>query len=148
MKEEVDFYQVSLKLFLKNNEGEILGLRAKDDSISAGFYDLPGGRINTNEFEVGFPEILKREVKEELGDIKFKFNEKPIAISRNVNLKTGNRIVHIFFEANYIGGEITTSDEHLGYKWINLKEVELNKYFSLGILDGVMMYVDQLTHKN
>jgi 8-oxo-dGTP pyrophosphatase MutT (NUDIX family) len=142
MEEIVDSYQISLKLFLKNSAGEVLGLKAKDDDISAGFYDLPGGRINVDEFEVSFLEILKREVKEELGDVNFEFNEKPVAISRNVNMRTGNRIVHVFFEANYISGGIKISDEHLGYEWINLKEVELNKYFSLGILKGVMMYVD------
>lgn len=140
MKEEVDFYQISLKLFLKNSAGEILGLKAQDDSISAGFFDLPGGRINTNEFELSFFEILKRETEEELGNIEFKFNEKPVAISRNVNTKTGNRIMHIFFEAEYINGEIKISGEHLGYKWINLKEIDLSKYFSLGILKGIIMY--------
>ncbi|MCK9393571.1 MAG: hypothetical protein WCX30_03855 [Candidatus Paceibacterota bacterium] len=53
MNDKVDFYQISLKLILKNSTGEILGLKVKSNSISA-FYDLPWGRISTDEFEVSF----------------------------------------------------------------------------------------------
>jgi 8-oxo-dGTP pyrophosphatase MutT (NUDIX family) len=147
MNEEIDFYQISLKLILKNTNGEILGLKAQSNSISTGFYDLPGGRINTNEFETNFSEILKREVREELGDIKFEFSEKPIAISRNLNKRTGNHILHIFFEGEYLDGEIRISDEHLEYKWINLEKINLSEYFTLGILDGMQTYIQNNTKK-
>jgi len=141
MNEEIDFYQISLKLFLKNANGEILGLKAQSNSISTGFYDLPGGRINTNEFETSFSEILKREAREELGNVKFGLNEKPIAISRNLNKRTGNHILHVFFEGEYLDGEIKISDEHLEYKWINLEKINPSEYFTLGILDGIQAYI-------
>jgi len=33
MKKEKDFYQISLKLLLKNDKGEILALKAVDDKL-------------------------------------------------------------------------------------------------------------------
>ncbi|BFT94239.1 MAG: NUDIX domain-containing protein [Minisyncoccus archaeiphilus] len=138
---EVDFYQVSLKLLLKDDSGAILILKAKEGDISEGYYDLPGGRIDKDEFNKDFVDIMRREVEEELGGVDVIFNQFPVAISRNTNTKTGNRILHLFFEAQYQGGEIRISDEHLSYSWIKLGEVNLEEYFTLGILDGVRMYV-------
>lgn len=144
MKENVDSYQISLKVFLMNSKKEVLILKATDDSISAGYYDLPGGRINIDEFNSSFSIIVKREIAEELGNIQYTFCDNLVAASRNVNTKTGNRILHLFFKAEYLSGELKISEEHLGYKWIDLKAVELDKYFSLGILEGVKMYISSL----
>ncbi len=46
-----DFYMVSLKVFLKNNKGEVLILKSLMGGSYEGFYDLPGGRINIDEYE-------------------------------------------------------------------------------------------------
>ena len=58
MKKEKGIYQVSLKLLLKNDKNEVLILKAADNGSYAGYYDF-GGRIDANEFEVDFLEIIR-----------------------------------------------------------------------------------------
>ena len=147
MKKEKDFYQVSLKLLLKNKKGEILALKGIDNGSYAGYYELPGGRIDTDEFRIDFIEILKREALEEMGNSDFKINPKPVAIGRHLvpasmtSLHKDTHILIVFFEAEYFGGDIKISDEHLDHKWFNLKEIDLEKYFKSGILEGIKMYL-------
>jgi 8-oxo-dGTP diphosphatase len=147
MKKEKDFYQVSLKLFLKNKKGEVLVLKAVDNGSFAGYYDLPGGRIHTDEFKTDFIDILKREVKEEIGNLNFNINNKPAAVGRHLISasvsKSGKdiHVLYIFFEAEYLEGDVVISDEHTGLKWLNLKEVRLEEYFISGILDGVKIFL-------
>ena len=147
MKKERDFYQVSLKLLLKNNEGEILALKGVDNGSFAGYYDLPGGRIDVDEFNTDFYEILKREAEEEIGNVKFTINMKPVAIGRHLIpcsiSKTGKdiHILNVFFEAECEGGDVKISDEHTDHKWLDLEKIELEKYFKSGILEGIKMYL-------
>ncbi len=147
MKKVRDFYQISLKLILKNKKGEVLILKAVPKGSYAGYYDLPGGRIDTDEFGVPFPEIIKREVKEELGNIKFKLKPVPVAIGRHLILarltSAGKdiHIFHVFFEAKYLSGKIKISPEHEGLKWIKLSNKNLSELFRSGILEGMKMYL-------
>lgn len=146
MSKEKDFYQVSLKLILKNNKGEILALKAVDNGSYRGYYDLPGGRIDTDEFSTSFSTIIDREVKEELGDITYRLNNKPVAVGRHfipaamIDIRKDTHVLYLFFEAEYTSGDLKISDEHNGYQWLNLKEIELTDYFTSGILEGVKMY--------
>ncbi len=115
-----DFYQVSLKVFLKNQSGEVLILKARSDGSMAGFYDLPGGRIDEDEFIMPFAEIIAREIKEEIGGgIKIKINPRPVAVGRHLVpahlTKSKEKDLHIlglFFEAEYLSGNIGISTEH------------------------------------
>lgn len=147
MAKENDFYQVSLKAILKNEKGEVLMLGGLDGGSFEGFYDLPGGRIDKNEFVVPLSEIMSREIKEEVGDIEFSLSEAPVAVGRHL-LKAhisyeseDTHVLYLFYEARYIGGEIKTSAEHNSFKWLNLEGVELEKYFKSGILEGMKMYL-------
>ena len=146
MKKERDSYHVSLKLVLKNNKNEILGLKAVSWGSLANFYDLPGGRIDTDEFNTPFAEVIKREASEEIGNVDFHLHLKPIAIGRHLipaSMASEKREIHIlyvFFEADYISGDIKISDEHTGYQWINIKENDPKKYFTSGILEGILAY--------
>ncbi|MFH1404963.1 MAG: NUDIX hydrolase [Patescibacteria group bacterium] len=141
-----DFYQVSLKIILKNDKGEILALNGHPRGSFAGFYDLPGGRIDEDEFITPFVDIIQREVKEEIGDIKMTVNPKPVAIGRHpipASMTSENKdlhILYIFFEANLVKGEIKISNEHDGFKWINIKKSQPAKLFKSGILEGINMY--------
>lgn len=147
MRKEKDFYQISLKLLLKNGKGEMLVLKATDNGSYAGYYDLPGGRIDIDEFKKDFTEILAREVSEEIGDIKFKLQRKPVAISRHLipaSMTSAGKninVLYLFFEALYLSGELKISNEHTGYNWLDLKKTEPTKYFTSGILGGIKMYV-------
>jgi len=105
-----------------------------------GFYDLPGGRIDNDEFETSFSEIISREIK-------YQLQQKPVAVGRHLipasmtSSGKGVHILYLFFEADYRSGKITISDEHIGYKWINLKKIYLDEYFTSGILEGIKMYL-------
>ena len=142
-----DLYQISLKVFLKNKAGEILILKSNKDGSYAGFYDVPGGRIDADEFSVSFEKIVKREVEEEIGSIDYKLNPKPAAISRYLLPAKFNRskkdihVLYIFFEAQYENGDIKISDEHEDHLWLNLSNQPLEKYFKSGILEGIKMYL-------
>lgn len=149
-----DFYQVSLKLLLKNSKGEILALKALDYGSFAGFYDLPGGRIGVDEFETDFKDILTREVREEIGNIRFRFNPKPVAVGRHliqaVLTSEGKdiHVLYIFFEAEYQEGAVKVSREHQGHQWLNLEQIKLSQYFTSGILEGIQMYLGKITRSS
>ncbi len=144
-----DLYQISLKVILKNKLGEALILKADLNGSYAGFYDLPGGRISIDEFSVPFEEVVKREVEEEIGNIDYKINPKPVAIGRYIIPAKFNRpkkdihVLYIFFEAQYENGDIKISDEHDDHLWLNLSNQKLKKYFKSGILDGIKMYLEK-----
>jgi len=144
---EKDFYQVSLKAIIKNNRGEILALEADFSGTMKGFYDLPGGRIDAGEFTVSFSEIIKREIFEEVGNIEFNLNPKPVAIGRHLIpasiSKSGSdiHVLYLFFEAEYLTGQIFISNEHTGFKWVDLLKETPEKLFTSGILEGVKMYL-------
>lgn len=146
-KQNNQFFQVSLKLFLQNDQGEVLILKMPPQSSMAGFYDFPGGRIAESEAMDPFEEIIKREVEEELGaDCRWRLQStKPVAVAchKYPSKKYGREIflLWVFFEATYLGGEIRLSDEHAGYKWVRLGEIELEKYFVRGPLAAVKNYL-------
>jgi 8-oxo-dGTP diphosphatase len=142
-----DVYHVSLKLLLRNERGEILLLKAVDGGSYAGFYDLPGGRIDANEFYTDFADIIAREIKEEIGEIRYTLERKPVAVGRHripAELTTAGKEIHVlylFFVAEYQGGEIHISDEHAGFEWVDVSKVKLEDYFKSGILEGVKMFL-------
>ncbi|HLD61997.1 MAG TPA: NUDIX domain-containing protein [Patescibacteria group bacterium] len=142
-----DLYQISLKVILKNKAGEILLLKSNEDGSYAGFYDFPGGRISIDEFSVSFEDVVKREVEEEIGNIDYKLNSKPVAIGRYLLPAKFNHsgkdihVLYIFFEAQYESGDIKISDEHEDHLWLNLSNQPLDKFFKSGILDGIKMYL-------
>jgi 8-oxo-dGTP pyrophosphatase MutT (NUDIX family) len=139
------FFNVSLKLILENEKGEILGLKCAEKNLISP-YDLPGGRINSDELRIPYEEILAREIKEEVGDdVKYEIDPCPVSISKSIYFsKTLNRencIFMVFFKAKYLGGEIRISDEHIGYKWLDLDAEPASKYFTHGFLDGMERYL-------
>jgi 8-oxo-dGTP diphosphatase len=141
MSDEKDLYNVSLKLLLKNEKGEVLALKADPNGTLAGFYDLPGGRINKDEFYTPMMDILMREVHEEIGDVNVTISPKPIGVGRHIVQKDPE--IHIFivlFEAQITGGEIIISSEHSGKVWVDLLKEDPKKYFTSGHLQAIEMY--------
>src|SRR3989338_7584743 len=84
MKKEKGLYQVSLKVIMKNTKGEILGLKAIDKGSMRGYFDLPGGRIDSDEFYAPFEEIIKREIREEIGVVDYILDNSPVALGRHL----------------------------------------------------------------
>lgn len=151
MKKDKDFYQISLKVIIKNTKGEILLLNADPNGSFAGFYDFPGGRIDTDEFTTPFFDIIKREIVEEVGNIKFVLSSKPVAIGRHLipasMSKNGSdiHILYLFFVAEYLSGDINISNEHIGFKWADFSKEEPAKLLKSGNLEGIKMYLSNTT---
>jgi len=144
-----DFYQISLKLILKNSKGEVLLMKAQNKDTYAGFYDLPGGRINVDEFEVPLPDILRREVWEEISNIQYDLNPHPVAVARHLipaSISVHKRAVHVLYllyEGLYKKGEVTISREHTGFMWVDPRSMELERYLKSGNLEGMRMYLNK-----
>jgi len=139
-------YNISLKCFVKNNNGEILILKTSEDSSFNWMYDFPGWRIDENEFEVDYVDILKREIFEETWISKIKINTKPIAIWRHKAikiLKEDEYIFYVFFEwfIEDENQELIISHEHNDFEWIYLEKIKLEDYFCSWILEWVKMYL-------
>jgi 8-oxo-dGTP pyrophosphatase MutT (NUDIX family) len=147
MKKEKDLYQVSLKLFLKNEKNEVLLLKSVERGSYAGFYDLPGGRIDIDEFRTDFSEIVAREIREEVGDVEYHFHRKPVAVGRHLIpaalASTGKdtHVLYLFFVADYVDGDLEISNEHTAFLWADLSRIEPDRYFISGILEGVRMHL-------
>lgn len=144
---ERDFYQVSLKLALRNAKGEVLFMQAQDRDTYAGFYDLPGGRINEDEFTVPLTDVVHREVREEIGDVAYELNPKPVAVGRHLipaRISKHKRDVHVLYllyEGFYTSGDIIISHEHQGYQWLDPCAIDLAKYLKSGNLEVMRMYL-------
>jgi len=141
------FFHVSLKLVLRNEKGEILILKMPDNSSMAGYYDLPGGRISKEKYDVPFEETIKREIQEELGEkVKYEIKKRPVSYSvHTVPAKPGVEAIQIlmlFFEANYKGGEIVLSDEHKESDWKKVAKSNVKKLFVRGLLQGMSNYLN------
>jgi len=139
-------YQVSLKVFLKNSAGQVLVLKASEEGSYRGSYDLPGGRINADEFRLSFMEVLYREIQEEVGNVDCLIKENPVSLGRHFVPKGPLRddsmqFLYVFFEGEYRGGDIKISPEHTSYEWVDLKTIPLEDYFMSGILEGVQGYL-------
>ena len=119
-KKYADF-NVSLKLILKKN-GKVLILteRHTEETHKAGCVDLPGGRIEKNEENLPLKDLFKREVREELGQVKYKVLG-PAIQYRRVNSVTKKRALITAYEAEYLSGKIKLSSEHSKYEWVDPK---------------------------
>ena len=142
---KVAIYVVSLKVFLKNDRGEVLIVKTPTSSSFHWMYDFPGGRIDEDEFETKYQDILKREIVEELGNVEVELWEKPVAIARHkaVYPKRTEYIYYTFWEWVWQSWTLKLSDEHDDFLWIKLEEVELEKYFCSGMLEAAKMYLNK-----
>ena len=94
---------VSVAALVTNQRGEILLVKSPWRG-----WEYPGGLIEPGET---FQEALHREVREEAG-VKIEITGF-VGICKNIE----RNIVNIDFTANYIGGELTTSEESTEVIW-------------------------------
>jgi len=84
-------------------------------------FDLPGGKIIEGEVDVALS--LKREVLEET-KLHIKVGEPFYTWFFTIPLDSGHRsagkkIFNVGYKCTYVSGDITLSDEHDWYKWVN-----------------------------
>jgi 8-oxo-dGTP pyrophosphatase MutT (NUDIX family) len=141
-------YQISLKCFLKNNKWETLILKTTPSSSFLWTYDFPGWRIDEDEFEVDYIDILKREIFEETWIKSVLIENKVVAIARHKVLAhlrkhsdEDNYIFYIFYEWFLDCEDCVISNEHADFKWVKLEEIILEDYFMSWYLEWVKMYL-------
>lgn len=138
-------YNISLKVFLKNKNWKVLILKTPDSSTFHWKYDFPWGRIDEGEFYTDLLDILDREIKEEVWNIKYDINNKVVAVARHrAQYETHKEDrFYPFYEANILDWSIDISDEHNNFKWVKLEDIILEDYFESGMLDAVKMYLNK-----
>ncbi|MEK7188965.1 MAG: NUDIX hydrolase [Patescibacteria group bacterium] len=144
-KHDPDYYNIALKVILKNNDGEILVLRNAEETGEGDYHDMPGGRINADEFDTPYETLIDRELKEEIGDdIQYKLSLDPVSFGRHAYFserqKKQIRVFYLLFEAEYNSGAITISHEHSNYEWKRLEDIPLEQYFIKGMLEAMKRY--------
>jgi 8-oxo-dGTP pyrophosphatase MutT (NUDIX family) len=138
-----DLYFVAVKLLIRDGDKLLI----THDVF--GFWDLPGGRIKKDEFGTSLPAVIKRKMREELGeDFRYSVGE-PTVFFRVEREEHGldNKKVRIFavgYNARYEGGEIRLGDHHDQYEWVDVKSFKPEDYFVGGWLEGVKEYLAKL----
>jgi hypothetical protein len=122
-----DEYLVALKLLLLDGDKLLI----THDTF--GQWDLPGGRIRRNQFDVPLEDILIGKISEELGkDLKYQLGDikTTFRVEREEFGRGGSkvRIFGLGYEAEYLGGEISLGEFHDRHEWIDLKTVDLKNY--------------------
>jgi 8-oxo-dGTP pyrophosphatase MutT (NUDIX family) len=141
---EKEKYFVAVKVFLERG-GEFFVSKDK-----YGSWDLPGGRIRKDEFDVPLDQVIKRKMSEELGDgIEYEIG-KPVVLMRHERVEDapGDPTIRIFavgYEAVLLRGEPKLSDLFVESMWVDPKTFQPEKYFAGGWLKGVQ---DCLAVKN
>ncbi|KAA0206132.1 NUDIX domain-containing protein [Candidatus Uhrbacteria bacterium] len=140
-------YHVSLKAIIVRPDGKVLGLNGKIGGALEGYYDIPGGRIEVDEFEMPLAEILQREIKEETGGLEVELEHRPVALGRHQTWDTDKqRIFYIAFVGRLKENieTVQVSSEHEGYAWLNVTHETAETYFTNGTLELVNGYLDSL----
>lgn len=112
-------FQVSIKIILQK-DSNILILKTNDN-----YLDFPGGRLDESELDLDHQTVVQREIKEELGEAVKVGVGKLAFVSRRSYTKDGitNHVIAIFYNANYISGDIQLSDEHVHSEWLEKSEI-------------------------
>jgi len=104
-----------------NGQGKILILkRSFAEKYCAGFWDLPGGRVESSET---LRQAAIREVKEESG-LRTKLEKNYFYLYHCLD-----RELDIYgFKADLAGGKVALSEEHIEFKWISKDEYKNLEY--------------------
>ncbi len=135
-------FNLSVKVILVNDDNKFLILQAHDNGPMAGFYDLPGGRIDSHEVGVPFVDIASREVQEECGSIEYVLQSQP-AIAISWLWPEGQAMAVVYYVAKYKSGEIKISEEHTGLKWIPFNEHEIAEHLTTYHREAITQYINQ-----
>ncbi|MFA6511740.1 MAG: NUDIX hydrolase [Patescibacteria group bacterium] len=146
-----DYYQISLKLILRSSDGKVLILRVVDGGSYEGYWDFPGGRINTDEFGADLLEIVKREAQEETDISDIIVQPKPVTYARHLipgRVTKDGKDIHVFyllFEGKTNTKDVRISNEHTDAQWVKLEGLPLEEYFTGGNLEGVQRYLGKIS---
>ncbi len=133
------FFQITQKLFLRDGE-KFLVLRDK----KSGYGDLPGGRMDQNEFYEDWMKSIEREIREELGeDVSITVDQKPFLIHKHRVNEGNHPCIILGYHAKLLKGNIRMSDEHDFMEWVNVKNYNPSPLFTEYMLEAVQVYLKE-----
>lgn len=136
-----DQYYVAVKVFLEKG-GKFFIFKDGFDK-----WDLPGGRIKKDEFDVPLEEVVARKMSEEIGDeVKYTLGD-PLVFMRHQRVENveGSPTIRIFaigYQAALDEGEIELASHHKEMLWVDPKGFKPEDYFEGGWLKGVQEYIE------
>lgn len=121
-----DEYLVAVKLLLRDGNKLLI------THDTYGQWDVPGGRIRKDQFDVSDEDILQEKVRLELGpELEYSINgiKTTMRISRKEHGRDNAevKIYGIGYEATYLGGDIILGESHDEYRWIDLTTTDLKE---------------------
>ena len=125
MRRDYGVFHVALKLLLRRGN-KFLFLKSP-----SGKWDLPGGRIDNVEYRVPIAKALAREIREELGRIKYKLGKPLFQYKRLVEARNFYVFLTVY-DAEYLAGVISLSLEHKSFHWIEPQAIILKQKDFLG----------------
>lgn len=138
-----DTYFVAVKALLRNGRDLLI------THDIYGQWDLPGGRLRSDDFDASLDAVLERKLREELGD-DFRYALRAPSVffrhERSEHSLDGQR-VRIFavgFEADFLGGSIELGPHHDQYLWVDAATFSADDYFVDGWLKGLRTYQQRL----
>ena len=132
------FFQIIQKVFIRK---ENLFLVLRDNKSKVG--DLPGGRINEDEFFSDWLVSIRRELFEELGkNFVASIYPEPFLVQKHRVEEGQHPCVIIGYNANYISGEIETSEEHDYFEWVDISTYQPEVLFKGYMLQAVKKYLN------
>lgn len=109
----------AVKAFIVKDDKILIIKRSMNDNFLPGIWELPGGRIKSNE-RIIFG--LKREVREEVG---IEIEVKELLNTQRFLKKSEGIIIEMsIFVAIPLNNKIILSDEHSDYLWIELNRAK------------------------
>jgi len=134
MKQE-GLFEVALKLFVRKGD-ELLVLIAANTKQG----DFPGGRMDMTDSLFERENSLRREITEELGgSVSLKVSREPCFIFPYTSKNNTQEVLGLAHVANYEGGEIILSEEHIKMLWLPVEEAV--KHYEGDFLKGIEKYL-------
>lgn len=121
------FFSVGLKALILNPEGKMLLIKRSKGNTLSDTWDIPGGRM---QFGESLREALQREIKEETG-----MELDRIGTVLNVSTffpgnNPDNQIIRMIFAVSTKQGDVVLSDEHQGFVWADLSQLDAYPLYS------------------
>lgn len=137
-----DVYFIAVKALIRNGNK----LLVTHDIFKS--WDIPGGRIKKDEFQKPLIDVLKRKLREELGDaVVYDIGEMVTTFSverDEVGIDTTARIFAIGYEVNYVSGDIVLGSHHDAYEWVDIDSFIPSSRFKDGWERGLDAYLLRL----
>lgn len=113
-------FHISIKaVIIRNNKALIL--KRFNSAGKQIIYELPGGRIDANEF---IKDAFKRELFEEIGVTEFALGQVIFAFERETYRTQGVSLMNLFYKVDIKKSEIKLGRDHQDYLWVSKKELE------------------------